>query len=83
MRACLLALLMLTSPAIAEDQLLSGGELGELRYACFGDDAEEMAGSVRASNQACAQWDEIVAKAKKAGLCLNDTSIPVNPPLDF
>lgn len=45
MRACLLACLLMASPALAQEQLLSGGELGELRYACFGDDAEEMTGS--------------------------------------
>ena len=72
MRSILIIAALLASPAFAEEPLLSGPELGELRYACFGDDAEDFTGSVHASNQACGQWDEIVAKAKKAGLCLND-----------
>lgn len=72
MKAILFACVLAAAPAVAEEKLLSGGELAELRYACFGDDAEAMTGSVRASNLACGQWDELVAKAKKAGLCLTD-----------
>ena len=58
MKAILFACVLAAAPAMAEEKLLSGGELAELRYACFGDDAEAMTCSVRASNLACGQWDD-------------------------
>lgn len=71
MRAALVIFgLIVWSPATAaNDGLARGGELGELRYACFGDDAEAFTGSRAASNEACAVWDDMVLKAKNAGLC--------------
>lgn len=73
MRAALLALVLSCSPAFAVD-LVGGDELAELRYACFGDDAEVMTGSRKASNDACKQWDELIVQAKNAGYCVNDTN---------
>lgn len=64
MRACLLACLLMASPALAQEQLLSGGELGELRYACFGDDAEEMTGSEMAGLKQSALAAVLGSKAR-------------------
>lgn len=68
----LLAASASTVPAYAVDGLISGDELSEMRYACFGDDAEAMTGSRKLTNDACARWDEMMAKARNAGLCLDE-----------
>lgn len=72
MRAALLALFVIATTASAEEPLLSGPELMELRYACFGDDANAFTGSRADTNDACRQWDEIQAQAREAGLCLDE-----------
>lgn len=71
MRATLLTFALFAGTAYADESMLSGPELGELHYACFGEDAEAFAGDRAGANDACRQWDEIQAQATKAGLCLD------------
>lgn len=71
MRATILALALLASNHVyAADVLPSGGELAEMRYACFGDDAEGFSGGNEGVKESCKQWTELLVSAKSQGSCL-------------
>lgn len=72
MKTILVALALAASPAMAGEPLLSGGELGELRYACTGEDAIDLYGTEEAVKAACDKWKEMEAKARADGMCPTD-----------
>lgn len=72
MKAILVAFALAASPALADEQLISGGELGELRYACTGEDAVDLYGTAEAAKAACDRWHEIESKARADGMCPTD-----------